>query len=149
MYTVALRSATFHFFTLAYLEFYAVIKKLTLKQLIMKNYATGIFTLLLLCASHLLSAQETPWKPIARGQSDKGYWVVEAHKEIRDTKLISFYTKENTLMYKEELSGDQKINTNKEKSIKKLDQLLNSIALQWEKEKAVSGEQIVYNKLKQ
>ena len=80
----------------------------------MKRHVSALLVIVLVIFSTAAMAQETPWKPKARGQSDKGQWIVEVHKENPEIKQVSFYTKENILMYKEEIKTT-KLNVDKEK----------------------------------
>lgn len=108
----------------------------------MKKYVSAIITAFFIVLSMGIMAQENPWKPIARGQSSKGQWLVERHKEIADLKQVSFYSRDNILMYKEEVKST-KINVNRERVIKQLERLLNTIAVEWEKSKAIVSHQLV------
>lgn len=108
----------------------------------MKKYAAALVTAFFVLVSSTVMAQENLWKPLARGQSTNGHWVVEVNKETPEVKLVSFYSKDNSLIYKEEVRGT-KINVNKEKTIKRMAQLLNTIAIEWERAKAIAGTQLV------
>ena len=108
----------------------------------MKRHVSALLVIVLVIFSTAAMAQETPWKPKARGQSDKGQWIVEVHKENPEIKQVSFYTKENILMYKEEIKTT-KLNVDKEKVVKRLTQLLNTIAIEWESAKAIASNKLV------
>ncbi|HYH15811.1 MAG TPA: hypothetical protein VD794_11350 [Flavisolibacter sp.] len=110
----------------------------------MRKYAFTFFTTLFVLLNITGVAQENPWKPKARGQSDKGQWVVEIHKEDPEMKQVSFYANDNTLMYKEEIKT-AKLNVGREKVLKRLEQLLNTIAIEWEKSKTITNHQLVLN----
>ena len=107
-----------------------------------------LFTLLLSFCVICGYAQETPWKPTARGQSGSGYWVVQVHQENKEQKLVSFYTKDNHLVYEEKIQHE-KLNINREKTISRLNQLLDTIVGEWEKEKKFNGQILVQATFKQ
>jgi hypothetical protein len=110
----------------------------------MKKYPS-LLIVLLLCINLITQAQETLWKSLSRGQTEHGYWVAQSHKEQTDTKRLTFYTKDHHLMY-EEVIKSSKINLNRERTVNYLNQLLNSIAAQWGKEKKMTEQQLVYKK---
>jgi hypothetical protein len=118
------------------------------KYCFMKKQMPILFTLLLSFCVIYGYAQETPWKPAARGQSGNGYWVVQVHQEHKDQKLVTFYTKDNHLMY-QEIIKNEKFNINKEKTVTRLNHLLDSIAVEWEKEKKFNGQILVQATFKQ
>jgi hypothetical protein len=66
--------------------------------------------------------------------SDKGYWVLESNTHSPLEHIIWFYTNDNTLVYKETLSG-VKLDPSKRKVKMKLKRALEDMILVWEKKK--------------
>jgi len=108
----------------------------------MKKYAFSLLVLCFVFASLTTMAQDSPWKPIARGQSNDGHWLVEQHRDTATLQRVFFYTKEQLLLYKEEVR-EIRININKDKSIKRLNNLLAKVAAEWKMNQMVAGHQLV------
>lgn len=113
----------------------------------MKKYAATLIAVFCTLLSMSCMAQDNSWKPLARGQSAKGQWVIERHKINPEVQQVSFYATDNVLMYKEEVRNAN-VNANKDKTVKRLDQLLSTIAAEWEKTKTVAGKQLVISYFK-
>lgn len=66
--------------------------------------------------------------------SEKGYWVVESNVKTPLEHAVSFYDNNNTLVYKETISG-VKINPEKRKVKMKLKKILESAVWAYENKK--------------
>ena len=66
--------------------------------------------------------------------SEKGYWVIESNVHSPLTHVVSFYTNDNQLIYKETLTG-VKLNPEKRKVKLKLKKVLESAVLARENKK--------------
>lgn len=108
----------------------------------MKKSAFLFMTFFFVLIHFITQAQDTQWKPIARGQSANGHWLVEQHRDTALTQRVFFYTKDNLLLYKEEVRGI-KINVNRDRTIKRLNELLAKVAGEWQNTHAVASRQLV------
>jgi hypothetical protein len=108
----------------------------------MKKSAFFFMLSIFMMASLITQAQDTQWKPIARGQSASGHWLVEQHRDTVATQRVFFYTKDNLLLYKEEVRGI-KINVNRDRTVKRLNELLAKVAAEWQNTHAVASRQLV------
>lgn len=75
--------------------------------------------------------------------SEKGYWVVESNIHSPLNHVVSFYTNDNKLIYKETLT-DIKLNPEKRKVKLKLKKILESAVLAQENKKdgTISGHEM-------
>ena len=94
---------------------------------------TSLLSFSLLLASIILHAQEE--KPVAaKWVSKKGYWVIENNINDPLNHIIRFYNNDNTLLYKEKLSG-VKLNPNKRSVKMKLKKVLEANIESWQQQR--------------
>jgi hypothetical protein len=95
----------------------------------MKKCKTTFLSLAILLTCNIVSAQHqqddnTPAKP--RWYSDKGYWLVESNINSPENAIVSFYTADRKLVYKEQVSGVV-LDCNKRKTLMKLKRTLEKV----------------------
>ena len=106
----------------------------------MTNRSKRWIVIAILCLASMGSfAQLTIFKDegkpkFPRWVSDKGYWVIESNINYPKDHIIRFYNTENTLVYKETLTG-VKLNPKKAKVKMKLKKILESSVVAWEMKK--------------
>lgn len=108
-------------------------------------------TWLFICLFSLVSIGSFAQKPFQTERrpkvpgwvSEKGYWVIESNIHSPLEHVVRFYDNENTLVYKEALSG-VKINPEKRKVKMKLKKILESaiLAYQANGDESVSGKDL-------
>ena len=102
------------------------------------------FSLTFFNCNSTLKAQSKPAVP--KWMSEKGYWVIQSNLKTPKNATIYFYTPQHELVYKEVISG-KKINIEKIKTRKHLEQVLNQAITVWEKEGVVKeNQQLVITK---
>ena len=70
----------------------------------------------------------------------KGFWVIESNMHTPKNCTIYFYNNERELVYKEAVTG-RRINTEKIKTRKHLEAVLNQAVTAWQKERIVKENQ--------
>ena len=90
-----------------------------------------LFSITLFISTSTLEAQSKSAVP--KWMSEKGYWVIQSNLKTPKDATIYFYTPEHQLVYKEFISG-KKINIEKIKTRKHLEQVLNQAVTAWQKE---------------
>ncbi len=95
----------------------------------MKKFKTTCLSLAILITCSVTNAQHqpdgnTPVKP--RWYSDKGYWLVESNISTPENAIVSFYTADRRLVYKEQVSGVV-LDCNKRKTLMKLKRTLEKV----------------------
>ena len=100
-----------------------------MKQIFKKQIATLFLSFIV-----LTSFAQDRQPNIPRWVSDKGYWVVESNIHTPLDHIIRFYTNDDVLVYKENVSGI-KLNPDKRKVKMKLKKVLESSVLAWEQRK--------------
>jgi hypothetical protein len=97
-----------------------------------------ILTFLSVIAFSVAQAQETtqPLQP---------YWVIESNVNTPRQSTVYFYTARHELMYKEQVEG-KKLNVNRRKIVKRLNEALNETVIAWQKEKAVKVNEYILAK---
>jgi len=109
----------------------------------MKQKIQPFILALIVCLISFSSfAQEQYQSSLPRWVSDKGYWVLESNIHHPLDHIILFYNNDNTLIYKETVSG-VRINPAKKKTRIKLKRALDAALIAWEKNK-VPGENKEY-----
>jgi hypothetical protein len=112
-----------------------IIKKLTMKQ----KTKTWMAAVILSFISFSSFAQEeivTTTTPTPRWVSDKGYWVVEGNIHSPLNHIVWFYNNDNTLIYKEVVTGI-KLNVGKRKVKMKLKKALETSVMAWEQKRVM------------
>jgi len=83
---------------------------------------------------------------VPKWMCEKGYWIIESNLKTPKNATIYFYTPRHELVYKEFISG-KKINIEKIKTRKHLEQVLNQAVIAWQKEGVVKeNQQLVITK---
>lgn len=73
------------------------------------------------------------------------YWVIESNVKTPKQSTVYFYTARHELMYKERVEG-KKLNVNRRKIVKRLNEALNETVIAWQKEKAVKENEYILAK---
>ena len=101
--------------------------------------ATTFATILLLLNLSANAQQKRP---------DDGFWVVQNNVASPKQSVVYFYSTDQTMIYKEEISG-VRINLNKRKTVKRLNAALREAVLAWNQKKGIEANSyFVYNRLK-
>ena len=83
---------------------------------------------------------------VPKWMCEKGYWVIQSNLKTPKNATIYFYTTRHELVYKEFISG-KKINIEKIKTRKHLEEVLNQAVTAWQKEGIVKeNQQLVITK---
>ena len=83
---------------------------------------------------------------VPKWMCEKGYWVIQSNLKTPKNATIYFYTAQHELVYKEFVSG-KKINIEKIKTRKHLEEVLNQAVTAWQKEGIVKeNQQLVITK---
>lgn len=110
----------------------------------MKKYLASLAVVLLLSSfTGFAFAQEDTIKEaivVPRWVSEKGYWVVENNINQPKTALVRFYNNENTLVYKEQITGIV-LKLNKRRVKMKLKKVLEASVLAWTQHEPAKDEQ--------
>jgi hypothetical protein len=110
----------------------------------MKPFLRFIIFLLLFCHTMAVNGQLHSKTP--KWMCGKGFWVIVSNRNTPKNCTIYFYTNERELVYKEVITGRQ-INTEKIKTRKHLDRVLNQAVTAWQKEGIVKeNQQMVVSK---
>lgn len=78
---------------------------------------------------------------------DKGYWVMENNIKNPHNSVVYFYTNDNELMYKEQISGE-KLNINRRKVLMRLNNVLVQNITAWERNKTYNENNFLVAKQK-
>ena len=101
------------------------------------------FSICLLYNSTLKAQSEST---VPKWMCEKGYWVIQSNLKTPKNATIFFYTPQHELVYKEFVSG-KKINIDKLKTRKHLEEVLNQAVTAWQKEGVVKeNQQLVVTK---
>lgn len=93
-----------------------------------KIIAISLLSLCLIPGGELLA--QIAEKPVPKWISSKGYWVVEGNKNSPKENTIRFYTNNNQLVYKENISGT-KLKLQKNKVKMQLKEVLEKSITEW------------------
>jgi len=110
----------------------------------MKARLILLFSLFFFISHQRLKAQSESAVP--KWMCEKGYWVIQSNLKTPKNATIYFYTPQHELVYKEFVAG-KKINIEKIKTRKHLEQVLNQAVIAWQKEGIVKeNQQLVITK---
>lgn len=99
------------------------------------------FLLLLLFSTLATSAQDK--KP---AMPSEGFWVIENNVKTPKQSTVFFYNQDQTLIYKETISG-KRLNVNRKKVVRRLNNALTQSLIAWNKEQVFRQNlQIVWNR---
>ena len=93
----------------------------------------------IVCLGTLIANAQDSAKP-PRWVSDKGYWVVESNIHQPLENIVSFYTTDDILIYKEIVSG-KKLDTRKTSIKMKLKKALEASVTAWQQQKQPDSNQ--------
>ena len=101
------------------------------------------FFITLICNSTIKAQSDSA---VPKWMSEKGYWVIQSNLKTPKNATIYFYTTKHELVYKEFISG-KKINIEKIKTRKHLEEVLNQAVIAWQNEGIVKeNQQLVVTK---
>ncbi len=98
--------------------------------------------LLLLLFSTMAASAQTKKQPMPA----EGFWVIENNVKSPKESTVFFYNQDQTLIYKESISG-KKLNVNRKKIVRRLNNALTQSLIAWNKEQVFRQNlQMVWNR---